>query len=357
MTFWQNGACELSRKLAVSGLDAYVFTDEADIRYLSSIYAPGSLLVLTSDGKLVLFVSPLDRGALSRNGLPDDLVLKNLEKSPSEDVAAFMKRSGLSFVGISDKIKYSSLRKFESDLKDNGIKLSSRASEIDPVIESKRITKSAQEIEAMRHLAKRTRKISSEIEKLLKEGMTDWQIIAQVDKLIRENRCLNAFPTIAAVGIDSANAHAVANGRQLKEDKHLLLDFGLEENGYRSDLTRTICTGRMNPQIRRFYDAVDRTQEFMIKNIKPGKIISELMKEAISFISDLGLSDYVTHGFGHGIGLEVHEAPSLNCKNDEKFKENMVLTVEPGLYEPGTGGVRIEDMVLVTSKGCEVLTR
>lgn len=356
MIFWQNGAYEISRKLADRGLEAYVFTDEADIRYLSSVYAPGSLLVLTADGNLVFFVNSLDWEVTSKNKLPENLSLRILEKGPVSDISNFMRKSGFSSIAVSEKIKYSLLRKFKLLLKSKGIKLETKSSGIDLIVDNKRIIKSPQEIIALRHLAKRTREISSGIKGFLEEGMTDWQIIAQVDKRIRENRCLNAFPTIAAVGIDSANAHAVANGRKLKADKHLLLDFGLEENGYCSDLTRTICTGRINRQICRFRDAVNKTQDFMIKNIRPGKKISELMKNARSVISDLGLSEYITHGFGHGIGLEVHESPSLSWNNEEEFKENMVLTVEPGLYEPGVGGVRIEDMVLVTSNGCEVLT-
>ena len=146
-------------------------------------------------------------------------------------------------------------------------------------------------------------------------------------------------------------------GRHLKKDDHLLVDFGIRVNGYCSDLTRIWAGGRIMRKIAQLRKHVRKARDQAIKKIKPGLSVGKLAKEANKYFKNNNVNKYIYHGLGHGVGLDIHEPPFLRDDSREKLKQGMVVTVEPGLYIPGIGGIREEDMVLVTKGGCEVLTR
>jgi len=136
----------------------------------------------------------------------------------------------------------------------------------------------------------------------------------------------------------------------------VLLDLGVSYEGYKSDLTRVFFLGKIDSEHRKIYSIVREAQRRSIKAIRPGAKISDIDKIARGFINGKGYGRRFGHSLGHGIGLEVHESPSVSSSNHAVLKPGMVFTVEPAIYVPGWGGIRIEDMVLVTTKGCEVLT-
>ena len=186
--------------------------------------------------------------------------------------------------------------------------------------------------------------------------MTEKEIGKLVDMCILDAGCTNSFPTIAAVGANTAHPHAVPTERRLKKNEHVLVDFGLRYKGYCSDLTRTWDNGRIDGQIRDFRKSVLKAQKAAIKMIKPGVMIGTLARESYNILNIVSKGEFILHGLGHGVGLEVHERPFLRMASTERLKKGMVITVEPGLYKEGLGGIREEDMVVVTEKGCEVLT-
>jgi Xaa-Pro aminopeptidase len=137
----------------------------------------------------------------------------------------------------------------------------------------------------------------------------------------------------------------------------LLIDMGCMYKGYNSDLTRTIFVGEIDKKIEEIYNIVLEAQIKSIEAVRPGLNTSELDSIARTIISDYGYEEEFGHGLGHGLGIEVHELPAVKKSDGIKLKKNMVITIEPGIYISGLGGVRIEDMVLVTSDGCEILTK
>jgi Xaa-Pro aminopeptidase len=164
-----------------------------------------------------------------------------------------------------------------------------------------------------------------------------------------------AFPPIVAAGLRAALPHAQATDRPLDDDL-VLVDWGARGRLYVSDLTRVLVTGKISPKLERVYGVVLQAQERAIAAIKPGVTCQDVDMAARQTIADAGFGKYFGHSVGHGIGLAVHEAPSLAPKKEEPLKVGMVVTVEPGIYLPGWGGIRIEDDVLVTRTGHEVLS-
>ena len=166
-----------------------------------------------------------------------------------------------------------------------------------------------------------------------------------------------AFEPIVGVGPTAALPHAHAGTRRVEESSLLLIDWGAQTaSGYRSDLTRVFFTGRITTKMRNVYQTVLAAQQAAIRKIKPGAICKDVDNVARGIISDAGFGRKFGHGLGHGIGLDIHEAVRLGPQSDETLKPGMVVTVEPGVYLDGQFGIRIEDDVLVTRDGCEVLT-
>ncbi|MBI5234719.1 MAG: aminopeptidase P family protein [Deltaproteobacteria bacterium] len=165
-----------------------------------------------------------------------------------------------------------------------------------------------------------------------------------------------AFDTIIASGPRSALPHGKAGQRKMRKGELVVVDMGVLLNGYNSDETRTYCLGRPTRRQRNIYDTVAAAQEAAIKAIRPGATAKDVDAAARAYITDAGYGEYFGHGTGHGVGLDVHERPVLSPHSKDILTQGMVVTVEPGIYIPGWGGVRIEDMVLVTADGFEALT-
>ena len=199
------------------------------------------------------------------------------------------------------------------------------------------------------------------LEKLLpqiKEGMTERKIAALLEynmASLGSEKC--AFDTIVASGVRSSMPHASPTDKKIERGDLITLDFGACVGGYMSDITRTLWFGEPNDDVKKIYFAVKDVQAACVKKIAPGIPAKEIDSFQRDEFEKLGLSQYICHSLGHGVGLEIHEAPTLSRLSDDILKPGMVVTVEPGLYIPGIGGVRIEDTVLVTDSGYEVLTQ
>ena len=165
-----------------------------------------------------------------------------------------------------------------------------------------------------------------------------------------------SFDTIIAFAENSAFPHAIPTDKKIEGKGFLTIDFGCVYNGYCSDQAVTYIIGEPTDQMNDMYDTVYTAQQKAIQAVKPGLKCSDIHNIAYDYIIEKGYGEYIQHGVGHGIGLEIHEMPFVNSKSDSEIKQGMIFSVEPGIYIPEVGGVRIEDLVLVTSNGCEVLT-
>lgn len=223
------------------------------------------------------------------------------------------------------------------------------------VIEKIRQIKKPEEIKKIKRAIRITKEVLSKIN--LKPGITELELADWIERLIRETpRAEPSFPTIVAFGTNSSVPHARPSNRRLRKKQIALIDLGVKIDGYSSDLTRTFWVGRISKKFQEVYNIVLTAQHLAIEGIRPGRAICEIDSIARDYIKRCGYGRYFGHSLGHGIGLDVHELPKINYRNNERLQEGMVFSVEPGIYIPGWGGVRIEDLVLVTKDGCEVLT-
>ena len=226
----------------------------------------------------------------------------------------------------------------------------------DPVAEIRR-RKDAVELARIRTAIKRAEESFRELKPFIRPGITERELGLQLEMLMRKRGARRtAFDIIVASGKNGAMPHASVTDRRLRPGDLVTFDFGAEADGYYSDITRTVCVGRPAPRQRWVHDLVIRAQRDALSAIRPGVLCADVDRRARGVIEEAGQGKNFGHATGHGIGLMVHEAPSLSALSKERLEERVVCTVEPGVYLPGWGGVRIEDMVLVTEKGFEVLT-
>jgi Xaa-Pro aminopeptidase len=225
------------------------------------------------------------------------------------------------------------------------------------LVESLLVTKDEGEIKKIKKAADISAKVYQEILPLLKPGTKEQEISAELEYRIRRNGGTgSAFEPIVASGVRSAMPHARASSKRFQKGDFVTLDFGALYEGYVCDITRTVVIGKATLRQKKIYNLVLRAQTKAIKNACSGMKGFELDKVARDVINNAGFKDYFGHGLGHGIGLLVHDSPGINTKSQEVLKPGMVITIEPGVYFPGWGGVRIEDDILITRNGCKILT-
>lgn len=194
--------------------------------------------------------------------------------------------------------------------------------------------------------------------KRLKVGMTEREVAAELlHQMIRRGASGSSFPIIVAAGAMSSLPHARAGDRPIRAESPILIDWGATVDHYRSDLTRVVFIRRIPPRFRRMYQHVLSAQQTGIEAIRPGVPMADVDAQARRVLKQVGMDKAFAHGLGHGIGLDIHESPRLSARAKGVLAPGMVVTVEPGVYFPGIGGIRIEDDVLVTEGGHRVLTR
>jgi Xaa-Pro aminopeptidase len=192
----------------------------------------------------------------------------------------------------------------------------------------------------------------------LRVGRTEKEIALCVEQYLQSRGATTSFPSIVASGPNSSMPHAVPTDRQIQEGEPITIDIGAQVNGYCSDMTRTVCIGAPSEKLREIHNLVLQAQETAERGIKNGMTGKDADALARDYLAEMGYGEAFTHGLGHGIGLEVHEPPSLSIRgSDTKLTDGMVFSVEPGIYLPGWGGVRIEDLVVMEGEGVRVLCR
>jgi Xaa-Pro aminopeptidase len=226
------------------------------------------------------------------------------------------------------------------------------------IVEEHRQIKDPGEIEELRSAVRQAERGYMLMKSLLTPEMTERQAAHELEHGMRRFGALKAaFEPIVAVGDHAALPHYRAGLRKFDESPFVLCDWGaVSAGGYHSDLTRVWGTGKVPPKFLRIYGVVLKAQQAAIAAIRPGAKCQDIDKVARTVVDEAGYAKYFGHGLGHGIGLDIHEGPRLSPISTDELKPGMVVTVEPGIYLPGLGGVRIEDDVLVTRDGHEVLT-
>lgn len=277
-----------------------------------------------------------------------DFKLIEIKGRLSEELPKFIAEASVNTIGIEGK--HITLHQFDVLLTVSDVAWV----KLENTLEIFREVKHPSEIESIREAATLTDKVMAQVNEIAYPGMTEKQLAWELEKRLRELGASGlAFPTIIAFGNNGARAHHEPGDRQLRLGDTIIVDMGAKLNGYCSDLTRTFFLGNEpNSTFLEIYNIVLDAQEAAIKNIKPGKTGKEIDKIARDIIDSAGYGKAFGHSLGHGLGLEVHENPRLSQLFDgNPLGSGMVVTVEPGIYLPDWGGIRIEDLVLVTSDG------
>lgn len=229
---------------------------------------------------------------------------------------------------------------------------------VDSLLEKIVICKNEKEIGLTKRAVEITDKTFSELLKIIKPGLTEREISAHISYLQKMfGADGDAFDSIVASGERSAFPHARPTDRKIQSGDLLKLDFGCVVEGMRSDMTRTIAIGEIPEECKKIYGIVKEAQQRALDNVKAGINSKELDAFARDFIRENGYGNNYGHGLGHGLGYDIHEKPTVNERSEYILRENNIITIEPGIYVEGLGGVRIEDDVVVKESGCEILNK
>ena len=342
------------------GAEGLLVTQPENRRYLSG-YTASDLSIAESSGALLIPVrgTPLlltdSRYQLQaeKEAAGFDVVL--LRGSLLEALKTILRRCNLQSLAFeSHYMLHSSAKK----LLDLGRKLKVEMIPAMSMVEKLRTLKSPDEIEKIRRAVLLNEVVFLEVFAALKAGLTEREIARAIEStMVQKGAEAPSFPTIVASGPNAALPHAVPTDRAINRGETIIIDMGLKLDGYCSDMTRTVFLGKADQRTVEIMRLVRRAQRAALKTIKAGILARDADRAAREVISAAGYGSNFGHGLGHGVGLGVHEPPALNRMRRNKLQAGMVVTVEPGIYLPGWGGVRLENMVVVEEKGCTVLNR
>lgn len=332
-----------------TSLDALLITAPANVRYLTG-YAGSNGLVLITPVDAHFFTDP--RYATDAQATIDCRV-HIAKKSLIEAASTLIKRKKLKRIGFEQAhLTFA----YHQHVKD-ALPLDSTLFPSGGIVEGLRMIKSASEIEKIRRSVLLNSDAYERTMRRVKIGATESDIAAELEFQMRRLGAEKpAFDTIVAAGPRSALPHAMPTSRRVGEDEILLVDMGATLNGYTSDMTRVSYTGVPTKKVNGYYKAVLEAQLAAVDVIRPGIAASKVDAKARQVLKQHALERAFVHSTGHGLGLEIHEGPRVAKKEPTKLAPGMVITVEPGIYIEKVGGIRIEDTVLVTERGCEVLT-
>lgn len=341
----------LQKRLTKLDADALLVTNAVDIRYLTGFAGDDSWAIVPATGKKVHVLTDFRFQEQVQREAPQ--VIMTLRSGPMADALGKLhEKLGIDTLAVqSEHLTVSQHKSLKKKLGKKHIE------PIDDGLLKQRAVKSPDEIKAIRAALAIQQQAFVDLRDVLKPGETERQIAASLEFLMRSAGADGpSFPTIIAADANASLPHAVPGDRKLKASGSVLIDFGARAGGYCSDLTRVVGLGSMPAKIKEIYKVVLEAQLAAIAAIKPGAKLRDIDAAARNVIVKAGYGPQFGHSTGHGIGLDIHEQPTLSARSEGSLEPGHVVTVEPGIYLPGVGGVRIEDDVLVTAKGHEVLS-
>ncbi|MBP5427429.1 MAG: aminopeptidase P family protein [Clostridiales bacterium] len=331
----------LREQLTKKNLQAILVTKKQDIFYLSSFSGDDTFLFITlHDAYLTTDFRYVEQA--EREAPLYQLIRK--ENNLWDKLNDIIQKQKISRIGVQEcDISFDDYKKYTSNL--TNVTLLSA----DNILQLLRIKKTSQELDNIRVAVEIADNAFSHILNYIKVGMTEKEISLELEYFMRKHKASGvSFETIVASGVRSSMPHGVASDKIISYGDTITLDYGAIYNNYCSDMTRTIFIGDPNEEILKIYDIVKLAQTEAIKKAQPGTNICDIDKTARDVISNYGYGNYFGHALGHGVGLDVHELPSVSTKSTEVLEAGMVITIEPGIYLPNVGGVRIEDMLAIT---------
>lgn len=331
-------------------VDALIVSFLPNVRYLTGFTGSNALLALTTEGRAMVFTDPRYETQVAEQV---DCPAQVRRGSLWHAAAGWVARRRFRKLGIeSARVTIEQRDEFAAKLP-KPVRLIG----VGRVVETQRMVKSEAEVETIAHAVRINSMAYAVALARFQPEMTEQALAAEIDYQMRRAGAEDtAFDTIVASGARSALPHAHPSNVPIAKNQYLLIDMGARYEGYTSDMTRVTVPGRIPAALRNQYGAVLEAQLAAIDAVKPGATAGAVDAAARLALKKHKMDSLFVHSTGHGLGLEIHESPRLGKKDLTRLEPGMVITVEPGVYRPGTGGVRIEDTVLVTETGCRVLT-
>ncbi|MCS6918429.1 MAG: Xaa-Pro peptidase family protein [Fimbriimonadales bacterium] len=331
--------------------DALLITNTANLYYLTGFTGSFGALLMTPHAER--FLTGGIYATQAQSEVPEiALVLNPTLKEFNETLAETAKDMGVGLLGVESGVSVGGLQGLRKAMRKAGVRVKPAGAPVEKL----RKVKDASEIARLRAAAQIADAAFQHIQRLFQPDIAEWDIAMEIDFYIRRQGAYPAFDTIAVSGERTALPHGKPSERRLQQGDFVTVDFGAKLNGYCSDLTRTVVIGKASAEQRKMYHAVLEALQRSIDAIKPGKRGKHIDALARKVLDKHGLADYFGHSLGHSLGINVHDGAGLSFRDKEPLQAGMVLTVEPGVYVPGVGGVRIEQDVVVTESGCELLT-
>ena len=337
----------LRNTMASLDLQGLIISNPTNIKYLTNIDAEGVLLLTRKDNIYITDGRYVEQ-VHSILTLFDEIIVYNISDLSQDDYENFF--MFCENVGFEENyVTYAKYKELIRKYKINNLV------ETEHIIEKQRMIKDEEEISNLQKACEITDNCFNYLLTYIRPGMTEEQIADEIDEYYKRRTDGLAFDTIVASGENSSKPHAVPTNRKIEENDIITIDMGCKVNGYCSDMTRTIFVGSIPEEMKKVYDLVLKNQVQTIEQMKDG-VSTRLLTKMVE--NDFKLNGYdLIHSLGHGVGLDIHEAPYLSYRSDAQLKENMIVTDEPGIYISGKFGVRIEDTVQITKFGCISLTK
>jgi len=331
-------------------IDGFLLANETDMFYFAGFLGAARLLI-PIHGENILYVYRVNYENAIETAKDCRVELLKTGENAEEKAAEHIRKLRLKHVGF-DTFDVSSFSKLKKNLKDVSLKPSGQM-----VWELRKI-KDEIEIGYMKKAAELSDLGAKTLAEIIKPEMREYEVAAEVEYAMRKSGSEGtAFDTIVASGTRSAYPHGGCTSKKIGEGELIQFDVGATYQGYRADLTRTFLIGKPTSKQEKIYEVVKEAQEKAFQKIRDNAKAREVDAAARDIISNYGYGEYFVHGLGHGVGLEIHEPPTLNSVSKDVLKTGNVVTDEPGIYMAGYGGVRIEDTVLVHKDKAERLTK
>ncbi len=340
----------VQRSLKSRELEAFVVSRLSNIKYLTGFTGSSALLFVLPD-EAILFTDFRYKEQVKEE--VKGCSFRIIKQSLVEDAARSKHSKGLKSIGFEPQhLTFSIYSKLKELLPE------AELVPCDGIVESLRVRKGSRELQKIRKAVLITDSVFEEVLGFLRPGLRELEVAGEIERLFKlKGGSAPSFPTIVASGSRCALPHARPTGKRIRNRELVLFDMGTVYDGYCSDMTRTVVLGKATSKQKKIHKLVLDSQKRAISSLRRGIKLSTLDRKARTVIEEAGYGRNFGHGLGHGVGLEVHELPRVFSKSQEVAQEGMVFTIEPGVYIPRWGGVRIEDMVAVTRDGCQILTQ
>jgi len=343
---------KIKNKIEEEKVDAFLITDSKNCRYLSGFTGSGALMITTEENFLLTdfrYIEQAEKESSSFKIQKYRQFYKTLVEILEEEN---IKRLGFE----AEHLSYDQYIKMKKEVENNEISVEWKP--FSETVEKVRMVKTEEEINKIRTAAEISDRAFKKLLPFIKVGVTEREIEMELEYLLKKfGSEKNAFDFVIASGKRSSLPHGRSTERSFSPGDFIVIDFGAVYDGYSSDMTRTVFLGD-DPDSRqiKIYETVLKGQILGLETLKPGKEACEIDQRVRKFFEKDGYDKYFGHSLGHGVGLNVHEGPAVSQKSDIELVSGMVVTIEPGIYIPDWGGVRIEDLVVIRDDGYELLT-